>query len=204
MGNDKEILDQCINDCLRDQLNVNYAQIWREGKLTAEYKRVPVKTRLHMWSVSKGFTSCAVGIAREEGLLRLDERVQDVFPEYTFANPGKYAEEVTLEHLLTMTAGMEQPLFRGDSPERFTTSDWVQYYFDNACFSKVPGNVYCGYGYGYQFIMNPEPGAFRSEGNFGQFCIVYPEKEVVIAFMSFESRFPEIGNHIWKTIVPNI
>mgnify|MGYP000461872285 FL=1 len=44
-----------------------YAQIWREGQLTAEYKRMPVKTRLNTWSACKGVVSCAAGIALDEG-----------------------------------------------------------------------------------------------------------------------------------------
>ena len=36
---------------LKENLNVMYAQIWREGQLTAEYKRMPVKTRLNTWSL---------------------------------------------------------------------------------------------------------------------------------------------------------
>lgn len=62
-----------------------------------------------------------------------------------------------------------------------------------------------GFGYGYQFWMNP-PGGFRSDGAFGQFGMVFPEKDtiVVITSQSFDTRrtmqlvwdefFPKIGD----------
>lgn len=63
MLKDKEILQEFIIKILEDNLNVIYAQIWREGQMTAEYKRMPVKTRLNTWSICKGVVSCAAGIA---------------------------------------------------------------------------------------------------------------------------------------------
>lgn len=62
-----------------------------------------------------------------------------------------------------------------------------------------------GYGYGYQFWMNP-PGGFRSDGAFGQYGMVFPDKDtiVVITSQSFDTRhtmqlvwdefFPKIGD----------
>ncbi len=44
-----------------------------------------------------------------------------------------------------------------------------------------PGNLYSGFGYGYQFVMNPEAGSYRSDGNYGQFCLAFPHE--------FTSRF---------------
>ena len=41
---DRELLKTFASDVVREGLNVNYAQIWREGRMTAEYRRIPVKT----------------------------------------------------------------------------------------------------------------------------------------------------------------
>ena len=74
---------------------------------------------------------------------------------------------------------------------------------DNSA-SKIPGNLYSGFGYGYQFVMNPEPGSFRSDGNYGQFCLAYPDKGTVVVVMSLEGQFEKIGNSLWQTVVPQL
>ncbi len=40
-----------------------------------------------------------------------------------------------------------------------------------------------GYGYGYQFWRNP-PGGFRADGAFGQYSMVLPEQDAVVAITS--------------------
>ena len=103
MNKDQNLINEFAIKTLKENLNVMYAQIWREGQLTAEYKRMPVKTRLNTWSACKGVVSCAAGIALDEGLIRLDEKIVDIFPEYAPENPEGYLGDVTLENMLTMT-----------------------------------------------------------------------------------------------------
>ena len=50
MNKDQNLINEFAIKTLKENLNVMYAQIWREGQLTAEYKRMPVKTRLNTWS----------------------------------------------------------------------------------------------------------------------------------------------------------
>ena len=57
-----------------------------------------------MYSVSKTFTSCAVGLAEAEGLLRMDERLVDLFPEAA-AVAGPRAARLTLHDVLSMSTG---------------------------------------------------------------------------------------------------
>ena len=54
MNKDQNLINEFAIKTLKENLNVMYAQIWREGQLTAEYKRMPVKTRLNTWSACKG------------------------------------------------------------------------------------------------------------------------------------------------------
>lgn len=60
--------------------------------------------RVNLYSVSKGVSAIAAGIAIDEGILSLDTRAVDALdvPE-----PGAGSEAVTLEHLLTMTSGID-------------------------------------------------------------------------------------------------
>ena len=66
-------------------------------------------TRMHdMHSVSKSFTSTLIGIALQQGYLEsVNEYLLDFFPEYTPANPDSRKSDITIEHLLTMSAGFE-------------------------------------------------------------------------------------------------
>jgi len=301
----KDIMSQFVIDTLRENLVVVYAQIHQGGRQVAEYQRLDAKTRLNMWSLSKGVVSCAAGIALEEGLIALDEKIGDIFPEYMPSDPGPFLPQVNIEHLLMMTCGLEKPLFFGDSPDRYTTEDWIAHFF-NASFAFKPGtrwlysnfNTYmtsCAIerragqnlveylrhrlfaplrignpdwtlcpkghchaanglyltidelsrygemlknfgrfegqqivpeaymrratsrlienhgtmpwensGYGYQFLLNPEKGSFRSEGRLGQYCLAYPKQGTVITVMSLDNRFHRIGELILKDIVAQI
>ncbi|MHA1906974.1 MAG: serine hydrolase domain-containing protein [Candidatus Thorarchaeota archaeon] len=66
-------------------------------------------TRRHlMHSVSKSFTSTLIGIALQQGFIEsVDEYLLDFFPEYTPANPDSRKDDITIEHLLMMRAGLE-------------------------------------------------------------------------------------------------
>ncbi|WP_227793344.1 serine hydrolase domain-containing protein [Paenibacillus guangzhouensis] len=58
-----------------------------------------------------------------------------------------------------------------------------------------------GQGYGYQFWMCSH-GAYRADGAHGQFCIVLPEREAVIAINSKEDNMQGILDGVWAEILP--
>ncbi|MBM7389718.1 CubicO group peptidase (beta-lactamase class C family) [Clavibacter michiganensis] len=68
--------------------------------------------RENLYSVSKGVVALAVGIAVDEGILSLCTRVPELLPDLDLG-PG--VDEVTVEHLLTMTSGIDLAWF-GDEP----------------------------------------------------------------------------------------
>ena len=58
-------------------------------------------------SVTKSFTSAIVGIAVDHGYIKsVDEKVLSFFPEYSHLS-DENKEKITIEHLLTMTSGLE-------------------------------------------------------------------------------------------------
>ena len=59
----------------------------------------------HVWSVTKSVLSILVGIAVEEGRLRLDQSLAELLPEHVAVMTSQQ-QTITLEQLLTMTAGM--------------------------------------------------------------------------------------------------
>lgn len=77
----KDILGDFLAYTEKKSLVVNYVQVRQNDEILAEYQRVPTKTRLNTWSACKSVVSAAAGIAREEGLINLDEHIADAFPE---------------------------------------------------------------------------------------------------------------------------
>lgn len=82
--------------------------------------------RINLYSVSKSFTSCAVGFALQEGLLSLDEKLCDAFcedmPEHIDGNLAK----ATVRDLLTMRLGQERIRLIGDRLKLRHIPDWVK------------------------------------------------------------------------------
>ncbi|NNC10873.1 serine hydrolase [Planctomonas sp. JC2975] len=60
--------------------------------------------RENLYSVSKGVCALATGMAIDEGLISLDLRVPEAFPELQL---GDGVDQVTLRHLLTMSSGID-------------------------------------------------------------------------------------------------
>ena len=61
-----------------------------------------------MMSTSKTFTATAIGLAIDEGILNIDEKIVDIFPEYVPNDASDYLKKITIYHLLTMSSGMEE------------------------------------------------------------------------------------------------
>lgn len=58
-------------------------------------------------------------------------------------------------------------------------------------------------GYGYQFWMNTV-GGFRGDGAFGQFCIVLPAQQAVLAITSGSANMGGIMKLAWKHLLPGM
>ncbi len=125
---------------------VNYVQVKKHGEVILDWGRLDRKSRLNTWSVSKSFISVAVGIAMEEGLITLDEKICDSFKEYLPENPSENLLNLEVRHLLTMTSGVENALFFDNDQERYITQDWISYFFTRN-FPFKPGErfLYCNF-----------------------------------------------------------
>jgi CubicO group peptidase (beta-lactamase class C family) len=79
----------------------------RHGHVVAEGWWAPYSAeRPHLlYSLTKSFTSVAVGLAIADGLLSLDDRVVDVLPGHVPAGISEQGRRLTVHHLLSMTAG---------------------------------------------------------------------------------------------------
>ena len=56
-------------------------------------------------------------------------------------------------------------------------------------------------GYGYQF-WRCRNGAFRGDGAFGQFCLVMPDRDAVVAITSGTNDLQGVLNLVWEKLLP--
>lgn len=292
-----KVFEKLLNKAKEKEMVLNYFQVRKAGEIVLDWGRMNQKTRLNTWSVSKSFISVAVGIAIDEGLITLDEKICDSFKEYLPENPSKNLTELTVRHLLTMTTGFDHALFFTDDPERYVTKDWIQYFF-NQEYTYEPGErfLYCNFNtymlaclvekksgvdmleymnerlfkplnilspdwtrcpmghihaanglyltidefgnfgqmllnggvfngkrivskeyldmattvqlppeweghYGFQFWVNPD-GSYRADGKYGQYIMVLPEQDMVVAVQSLNDG--EVFDLVWNEFVEEI
>jgi CubicO group peptidase (beta-lactamase class C family) len=71
-------------------------------------KGISAQTQLAVNSVTKSVLSALIGIAIDEGFLRLDEKLSEVFPEEFDENVDPLTRDIRLRDLLTKTEGFEE------------------------------------------------------------------------------------------------
>lgn len=86
---------------------VNSIVILRHGRSVLEAWQAPYRreTPHQLFSLSKSFTSCAIGLAQAEGKLKITDRLISFFPEYDDCITDPRMRSVTLLDLLTMRSG---------------------------------------------------------------------------------------------------
>ncbi len=293
-----------FDDMKAKRLHIHAVTILRHGKVIAEAEFAPwSKDNLHMlFSLSKSFTSTAVGFAVQDGLLRVSDRLIDFFPDLLPAEPCENTKKMTLKHLLTMNTGhREEPRWRGDDWEKVFLRSYVEFepgthflyntfatYMLAAVVQKVTGKKLLAYlreklmdplgmspdiwfeespsgvatggfglnvrvgdiaklgqfylqkgkwdgkqllgedwirdastpwsdnknhggensdwgsGYGYQFWMCKPDKVFRGDGAYGQYCVVMPEQDMVIAILSGIGDMGAVLDSIWTNILPAV
>src|SRR4051812_21856287 len=275
--------------------------ILRHGAVVAQgwwAPRQPERISL-LYSLSKTFTSTALGFAIDEGLLALDALVIDHFPEFADEVPGR-SRTIRVRHLAAMASGHRQEMadiavatdpaepvrgFLLHEPEEEPGS-WFQY--NQPCtytiatiiqrragttlleylrprlldpigirpvaWAEYPEGRNIGYsglhattdavarlgllhlqdgvsegrqllpegwaaevrtkrvdnprepsedwrqGYGYQVWMSQH--GYRGDGAFGQFCLILPEQDAVVAINSAEVDMQAVLDLVWEHLLP--
>lgn len=282
--------------------------IVRHGKVIAEGWWDPYRPDLRhtLYSISKSFTSTAVGFAVTEKLLTVNDKVISFFPDQLPDTVSPFLADMTVRDLLTMTAGQSKdpsniisssagdwvPAFlaipvlndpgseflynsmatfmlsaivqkvTGEklidylqprlfeplgiegidwevSPEGINTGGWGlliktedmakfgQLYLQKGSWngrqiipagwieeatsfkidqapdapSEIKENSDWMQGYCYQFWLSRN-NAYRADGAFGQYIIVMPEKDAVVAITSESPDMQDALNMVWKYILP--
>lgn len=284
---------------------MNSFMLVRHGHVVAEGWWAPYDrdTPHILYSLSKSFTSTAVGFAVAEGKLNLDDLVIKFFPDEAPAEPPANLRAMRVRDLLRMNTGnqLEAPI-RVDDPGK-QTDTWVQTflkhpvpfkpgthflynspatYMLSAIVQKVTGMTVLDYlrprlfeplgfkdpvwisspqgitagayglsvrteeiarfgelylrkgmwngkqlvpatwvqeatsmqtstgsapssdwdqGYGYQFWRSRH-NSFRGDGAFGQYCLVIPELDAVVAITSGVRNMQQVMNLVWDKLLP--
>lgn len=257
---------------------------------------------LHMlFSLSKSFTSTAVGLAVAEGRLSVDDLVLPFFPDDAPSEPGEHLAAMRVRHLLSMSTGhaedtlnrifratetnwarsfLEQPVvyepgthFLYNSGATYMLSAIVQHLtgmtlldylrprlfeplgIERATWETDPRGINTGgwglsittadiarfgqlylqqgewqgqqivpaawvaeassshvsngskpdsdweQGYGYQF-WRCRHNAYRGDGAFGQYCVIMPEQDAVLAITSGLQDMQPVLNLVWEHLLP--
>ncbi len=285
----------------KDVESLNSFMLLRHGKVVAEGWWSPYHPQAphSLYSLSKSFTSTAVGLAISEGKLSVDDPVIKFFPEETPSEPSNNLKSMRVSDLLRMATGQQT------EPPRTPDVAWVKTflahpvpfkpgthflyntsatYMQSAIVQKVTGITVLDYlkprlfeplgienptwevspqgistggyglsirtediakfgqlylqkgvwqgkqlvpkewideatarqvsngsnpssdwdqGYGYQF-WRCRHGAFRGDGAFGQYCIVLPQQDAVIAITSGLKDMQSVMNLVWDKLLPAI
>jgi CubicO group peptidase (beta-lactamase class C family) len=273
----------------------------RHGHVVAEGWWAPYHAEAphSLYSLSKSFTSTAVGLAIAEGKLSLDDEVLKFFPEDAPEKPSNNLKAMRVSDLLRMSTGQQtEPRRTPDQPwtktflahsvpfkpgthflyntsatymlsaivQKATGKTLLDYLrprlfeplgIDHPTWESSPQGISTGgyglsirtkdiasfgqlylqkgkwqgkqlvpeawieaaiarqtsngsnpksdwdQGYGYQFWRSRH-GAYRGDGAFGQYCIVLPEQDAVIAITSGVRDMQSVLNLVWDKLLPGM
>lgn len=119
----KSILDM-LDELYRYGIEMHGFMLLRHGKVAAQGSWKPYQPDVPhiMFSFSKSFTSTAIGFAVQEGILSLDERLVDLFPDKIPENPSENLQKAAVRHLLMMGCGHESEIPRLGAGD----PDWIR------------------------------------------------------------------------------
>ncbi len=127
-----------LNDMKENRFPLHSFILMRHGVIAAEGYVPPfdAERKHRMYSVSKSFTSVAVGMLITEGRLSLEDRVADFFPEYLPKDPSPYTLRATVRDLLRMATPNEENSYGWDD------TDFVKTFFTNTRDKHEPGTIF--------------------------------------------------------------
>lgn len=131
VGVSSKTVQAFVDRCMELNKQLHSLMVIRHGKVACEAYRDPLgpEYKHMMYSVSKSFTSTAIGFAIDEGYFKLDTKFVEIFPEARGDKPDPYLEKMTVEDLLTMRSGLSVTPFMDKTKDRWfhdiISSKWV-------------------------------------------------------------------------------
>lgn len=115
-----------LDDIIKEEYkNINGVLVVQKGDFIFEkyYNGHGPDDASHIASVTKTIISALIGVCIDKGYIKsVDQKVIEFFPEYNF-----HSAEITVRHLLTMTAPYPFVDWQEPLEELCTQEDWVQY-----------------------------------------------------------------------------
>jgi CubicO group peptidase (beta-lactamase class C family) len=134
MDMDSEKLLEMVQAVNEQGIGADSLLVARDGYVVLDAYFSPFDEReTHItYSCTKSVVSTLIGIAVKDGYLdSLDVKLLEIFDNRNVENPSGWKSEITLENLLTMTAGIDgrdSYLYDWEGLERMhSTNDWVTY-----------------------------------------------------------------------------
>ena len=126
MTNAAEILNKIEREIIAKRMNY-FDFVLYDGRDFHRRELLAVSPCQNCYSVTKSFTATAVGIARDMGLLSVDDTLDKFFGGSWPAGGDPKMKNVRVRHLLTHTTGIEKgSLFEADRYDN-GTDDWLKY-----------------------------------------------------------------------------
>lgn len=122
-----------IKECQTDGTHIRAFQCVKDNTVVAKVAIEPFSFEEPMlvYSLSKSFTSVCVGIAQSEGLLDIEERIADIFPDKCPEEISENLANMRIKDCLCMTSGHAACVFsqlrREADPVRYFLSQPVAY-----------------------------------------------------------------------------
>jgi CubicO group peptidase (beta-lactamase class C family) len=132
-GMDSEKLEQMLVTIRQQQLKLHSLLVIRNGYLVSEtyFGRFGQDTPHEIYSCTKSVVATLIGIAIDQASIDgTNHRIVDFFSDRTFANLDTQKQNMTLEDVLTMQAGLDWQ--EGDPAYRamYRSPDWVKFMLD--------------------------------------------------------------------------
>jgi CubicO group peptidase (beta-lactamase class C family) len=160
-GMDSNVLVEMLQSIENEGIDIEALVVVRNGSIVLDATVFPFSifpdARHNVYSCTKSVVSILIGIAIDKGYIEgVDQLVLSFFPEKSIANMDARKETMTLEHLLTMSAGLncrDSYLYRWDGLQQMMSSpNWVQFMLDLPM-AEEPGShfEYCN---GASFLLS--------------------------------------------------
>jgi CubicO group peptidase (beta-lactamase class C family) len=150
----QSVASQAISDFIsaieQQDLELHSMVLVRHGHIIADAWWSPYQEDdVHLlYSLSKSFTSSAIGLAVAEDLLSVTDKVVSFFPEKLPETVAEYTQAMQVQHLLSMASGHTE-----DTMAHLAESaDWVRTFLSLAP-DQAPGSVFC-YNNGATFMLS--------------------------------------------------
>ncbi len=127
LGVDSDVVTSYINYLDSVKMRADSIMVIRHGKVACECHWTPsdANTPHDMFSLSKSIVSTAIGIAYDEGIIKLDTKVYPTYFPHVLADlKGKqreWASKITIHDFISMRAGIATPVINNKE----TNLDWT-------------------------------------------------------------------------------